>query len=380
METDIAENSIKINEPSVNEPQVNEPQVNEPQVNEPLVNEPLVNEPQVNEPPVNGVNVENLKEKFNDLSKYPSFQHLKLVEKTDVIDKVNAMLERGKSSKWLIDINELTIGTKIGEGSNSYVNTCNWRGIDIVVKRPKYKKLSQLLDLLNEIQLWSEIRHPYLVQFLGASYDPKENDFYIMMEKIDGDHLGNFISNKTRSKTLSSSLSRYSRYQICTQLINVIKFLHSCNPPIIYRDLKPENIMIDRFNNVKLTDFGLCRYMPESSQFKLTGGTGTIRYMAPEVYMRRHYNLKVDVYSLGFILYYIFTGSKPFNEYNTSTIRTYMENDALIHSLDNVKNSEWKAIISNCIKKDHTQRWDVYKLSDEVNKITVGDIQKCTLS
>ena len=57
-----------------------------------------------------------------------------------------------------------------------------------------------------------------------------------------------------------------------------------------------------------------------------------------------------------------------------------MENDALIHSLDNVKNSEWKTIISNCIKKDHTQRGDVYKLSDEVNKITVGDIQKCAVS
>ena len=93
------------------------------------------------------------------------------------------MLERGKSSKWLIDISELTIGTKIGEGSNSYVNTCRWRGIDIVVKRPKYKKLSQLLDLLNEIQLLSELRHPYLVLFLVASYDQKENDFYIMMEK-----------------------------------------------------------------------------------------------------------------------------------------------------------------------------------------------------
>ena len=290
------------------------------------------------------------------------------------------MLERGKSEKWLIDIKELTIGTKIGEGSNSYVNMCRWRGIDIVVKRPKYKKLSQLLDLLNEIQMWSQLRHPYLVQFLGASYDVEENDFYIMMEKIDGDHLGEFITNKTRSKSMSASLSRYSRYQICSQLINVIKFLHSCTPPIIYRDLKPENIMIDRFNNVKLTDLGLCRHMPETTEFKLTGGTGTIRYMAPEVYLGKHYNLKADVYSLGFILYYIFTGIKPFNEYNTSTIRTYMENTELIHSLDNVKQAEWREIINNCIKKDANQRWDINRLGDEVNALTVGDTQKCAVS
>ena len=57
-----------------------------------------------------------------------------------------------------------------------------------------------------------------------------------------------------------------------------------------------------------------------------------------------------------------------------------MENDDLIHSLDNVKNSEWKTIISNCIKKDHTQRWDINKLHDEVNKITLGEREKCSLS
>lgn len=325
-------------------------------------------------------NIVDNNRKFNDLAKYPSFKSLETGERTDIIDKINAMLERGNKSKWLININELSIGKQIGQGSNSYVNTCRWRGIDIVVKRPKYKKLAQLIDLINEIELWSELRHPYLVQFLGASYDADENEFYIMMEKIDGDHLGNFISNKTRSKTLSSSVSKYSRYQICTQLINVIKFLHSCNPAIIYRDLKPENIMIDRFNNVKLTDFGLCRYMPESSEYKLTGGTGTIRYMAPEVYMGRHYDLKADVYSLGFILYYVVTGVKPFNQYDTTTIKTYMENEELVHSIDNVKDVEWKNIISNCIAKDSDKRWDINRLHDELQKVTIGDMNRCQIS
>ncbi len=327
-----------------------------------------------------GENILDNNKKLNDLAKYPSFNSLETLQRTDIIDKINAMLERGNDSKWLINIKELSIGGQIGEGSNSYVNTCSWRGIDIVVKRPKYKKLAQLIDLINEIELWSELRHPYLVQFLGASYNADENEFYIMMEKIDGDHLGNFINNKTWNKTMSSSVSKYSRYQICTQLINVIKFLHSCNPPIIYRDLKPENIMIDRFNNVKLTDFGLCRHMPESSEYKLTGGTGTIRYMAPEVYMGKHYNLKADVYSLGFILYYVVTGVKPFNKYDTTTIKTYMENEELVHSIDNVKDVEWKNIISNCIIKDLDKRWDINRLRDEVQKVTIGDMSRCQIS
>ena len=62
-----------------------------PNLNEPSVNEPSVNEPSVNEPSVNEGREEKLKEKFNDLYKYHSFQCLKLLENNEVIDKRNAM-------------------------------------------------------------------------------------------------------------------------------------------------------------------------------------------------------------------------------------------------------------------------------------------------
>ena len=329
-------------------------------------------------PSVNTTYIENnIDYDFKELSKYPSFKGLENDEKQDILEKIDEILLKGRNEKWLIDFNELTIGKNIGEGSNSYVNVCRWRGLEIVVKRPKYKKLCQLLDILKEIQMWSNIRHPYLVQFLGVSYDQEENDFYILLEKIDGENLGKHIQIKTTSKT--KSINKFTKYQICAQLINVIKFLHTCKPPIIYRDLKPENIMIDKFNNVKLTDFGLSRYMPEESNYQLTGGTGTIRYMAPEVYLGEKYDLKADVYSLGFILYYIIGGKKPFNEYNVDTIKTYMENNDLLHSLDIIKDRKWKNIIKNCIKKDNNERWDINKLFEEVTNITI-DNNQCIIS
>jgi len=306
----------------------------------------------------------NIDNEFTELSKYPSFKTLQENEKEDIINKIDEILQKGRNEKWLIEYNELTIGKQIGEGSNSYVNDCMWRGLKIVVKRPKYKKLCQLLDILKEIQMWSNIRHPYLVQFLGVSYDKDENDFYILLEKIHGENLGTYMINKTKS------VNKYAKYQICIQLINVIKFLHSCKPPIIYRDLKPENVMIDKFNNVKLADFGLSRYMPEESKYQLTGGTGTIRYMAPEVYLGHKYDLKADVYSLGFILYYIIGGKKPFNDYNVDTIRTYMENAELIHSLDIIKERKWRDLINNCIQKDTEERWDVNSLFENITNIT----------
>jgi len=306
----------------------------------------------------------NIDDEFIELSKYPSFKTLGPSEKDNIINKIDEILLKGRNERWLIEFDELAIENQIGEGSNSYVNDCMWRGIKIVVKRSKHKKLCDLLDILKEIQMWSNIRHPYLVQFLGVSYDKAENDFYILLEKINGENLGTYIANKNKS------INKYAKIQICSQLINAIKFLHSCKPPIIYRDLKPENVMIDRFNNIKLTDFGLSRYMPEESKYKLTGGTGTIRYMAPEVYLSQKYDLKADIYSLGFILYYIIGGKKPFNDYNTDTIRTYMENAELVHSLDIIKDKKWREIITNCIQKDKEERWDVNILFENMLSIT----------
>ena len=308
---------------------------------------------------------------FTDLSKYPSFQKLQNDSREEIIDKINSILEKGANEKWLVDFNELEIGTQHDKGANSDVYNCKWRGLDIVVKKPKEKKLDLLLDLLMEIKLWSNLRHPYLVQFLGVSYI--DNDFYILLEKINGSNLRKFIDNKTHS------ISKPAKNQICIQLINVIKFLHSCKPPIIYRDLKPENIMIDKFNNVKLIDFGLSRYMPEQTKFKLTGGAGTIRYMAPEVYNCENYDLKADVYSLGFILYFIISGKKPFYEYDVNTIKTYMENEDLVHSLTTIKDKDWKYIIRNCINKKINERWNINTLFDNVDNLTLYDTQQCVI-
>jgi len=63
-------------------------------------------------------------------------------------------------------------------------------------------------------------------------------------------------------------------------------FLHNCNPVIIHRDLKPANLLLDDHMKLKVCDFSLSRSMKRSklsNPYKMTGCTGTVRYMAPEV-------------------------------------------------------------------------------------------------
>lgn len=304
------------------------------------------------------------KEDFLPLDKYPSFNKLQFHDKETLINKITTLFTKGLQEKWLIQESELNMVGKIGEGNYSLVHECIWRGLSIAVKRTKMKKIALLNDLLHEIDLWSGLRHPNLVQFLGVSYIRTDNEFCLLMEKIDGVNLTQFIERK-----YTSGLKENKKKQICSQIIHVFQFLHSCKPAIIYRDLKPDNIMIDKYGNVKLTDFGLSRFMPEDETFQMSGETGTIRYMAPEVYRGEHYNLKADVYSLGLVIYYIFTGIKPFNEYTTATIGTYFNSPEFIFSTDKIKNKQIRYIVNMCIQRNIEERWDIDTLAVEFSNL-----------
>ncbi len=87
---------------------------------------------------------------------------------------------------------------------------------------------------------------------------------------------------------------------------------------VIHRDLKPDNLVFSSDGVLKIIDFGLGKvikrkYRVKSTLYQMTGGTGSLRYMAPEVANHREYNEKADVYSLCLILWEMLARTKPFN-------------------------------------------------------------------
>ena len=272
-------------------------------------------------------------------------------------EELNNLKIKAKNEKWFINYSELDIKKPyLAKGSNSIIYNCLWRETDIVVKTINKYDFEIYKDLLREIELFSTIKHPNTVQFLGVSVDYHKNLVYLLMEKIEGETLKHkLIFNKLKNK-----------YKIIKQLIKTINFLHKCNPPIIFRDLKPENIMIDNHGNLKLIDFGLARYMPNNDNYKLTGNTGNDRYMSPEVFFNKNYNLKADIYSLGLIIYYILTNNQPFIGYSRENL-SYFLNNKTEFNLDLVKDKSTKNIIQKCIKKDQNYRCDINFLIENIN-------------
>lgn len=264
------------------------------------------------------------------------------------MDKIpKQLIEYGKIGKWIINFNELIIEDKpFAHGSNCNVYNCKWRNLYIAVKCIKIENIKVLKNFFNEIEIWSTVRHPNLVQFLGFSIDEVNNIYYIMMEKINGIDLGTYIEKNI--------LTYYKKLIISKQLATIIHFLHKCEPKIIYRDLKPDNILIDKCGNIKLIDLGLSRFMPENTSFVMTGCTGTLRYISPEVLNKKYYNLSTDVYSYGMIIFYLFSGLLPYSQRDMNQYFSFRNNKPYI--ISRIYRTKIKELISSCLHFDIDKR------------------------
>jgi len=103
-----------------------------------------------------------------------------------------------------------------------------------------------------------------------------------------------------------------------------MEFLHSCN--LIHRDLKSNNLLVrnivSTFAEVKICDFGLSRVVDRSKL--MTGNVGTVSWIPPEIFEKKQYNEKCDVYSFGIILWELYYRKVPFSEISAFEIPLYV--------------------------------------------------------
>ncbi|MFK7737932.1 MAG: serine/threonine-protein kinase, partial [Pirellulaceae bacterium] len=148
-----------------------------------------------------------------------------------------------------------------------------------------------------EVKLARQISHPNICRV----YDIGEvnGQPFLSMEYIDGEDL----------KTLLQRIGRLPKdkgVQIARQLCSGLAAAHAKG--VLHRDLKPANIMVDGQGQVRITDFGLATVSTDGEN--VIGMSGTPGYMAPDQLLSGQTNVRTDIYSLGLILFEVFTG-KP---------------------------------------------------------------------
>ncbi|KAG8383070.1 hypothetical protein BUALT_Bualt05G0146400 [Buddleja alternifolia] len=217
---------------------------------------------------------------------------------------------------WEIDPTELDFSssTLIGKGSFGEIVKAGWRGTPVAVKRilPNLSDDRLVIqDFRHEVNLLVKLRHPNIVQFLGAVTDRKP--LMLITEYLRGGDLHQHLKGK-------GALNPSTAINFALDIARGIAYLHSEPNVVIHRDLKPRNVLLVNTNadHLKVGDFGLSKLIKVQHShdvYKLTGETGSYRYMAPEVFKHRKYDKKVDVFSFAMILYEMLEGEPPFSNY-----------------------------------------------------------------
>ncbi|KAJ8930208.1 hypothetical protein NQ314_017016 [Rhamnusium bicolor] len=143
-----------------------------------------------------------------------------------------------------------------------------------------------------------------------------ETIFFIIMEYCSGGELFDHIVEKNR---LSESESR----MFFRQIVSAVAYLHSLG--YAHRDLKPvsylKNVLLDKFQNLKLIDFGLCARPSGGMESPLYTSCGSPTYAAPELVLGMQYlGPEVDVWAMGVLLYALLAGSLPFDDHNIDSL------------------------------------------------------------
>jgi hypothetical protein len=137
-----------------------------------------------------------------------------------------------------------------------------------------------------------------------ASYTDPEH-WYIVMDYIEGQTLEELLARSPKGRL---SLNQVAKIGIA--LCNVLFYLHSRSPAIIYRDVKHSNIMLTPCGRPYLIDFGIARHY-QPGQPRDTGPLGSPGYAAPEQYGRMQTTAQTDIYGLGVTLQTPLTGKEP---------------------------------------------------------------------
>lgn len=156
--------------------------------------------------------------------------------------------------------------------------------------------------LVAETEILKKLNHPNLPSIIDVI--DTEDSFIIIMDYIQGNSL---------KDALDEYGAQPQEYVIewAKQLCDVLGYLHTRKPPIIYRDMKPGNIMLKPDGNIMLIDFGTAREYKDKNLADTTC-LGTVGYAAPEQFGGMgQTDARTDIYCLGATLYHLVTGMNP---------------------------------------------------------------------
>ena len=151
-----------------------------------------------------------------------------------------------------------------------------------------------------EIEIMYILNHPHCLRLKNHFED--DQNFYLVMPLA---HKGQLYRVLRKFRKFDERTAA----QILRETISALQYLHSFKPPIIHRDIKPENLLLNNGGRVLLADFGWSNFSDGDVRKTFCG---TPEYIAPEMLLKKGHDTRVDIWSVGVLMFELLAGYSPF--------------------------------------------------------------------
>lgn len=293
-----------------------------------------------------------------DYQKYEQKMEQERTRSTILRQKTKILVQNAPNKVKDLSIDDFELIKLLGRGSFGSVFLGRRKGFPklYAIKRINKEEIiqnDQLSHTKAEKDILSHVNHAFLVN-LDYAFQTGAN-LYFVTEFMKGGELTGYLK---KAGTFPESQAKF--YTACV----VLALAHLHNKNFVYRDLKLENLLLDDKGYVKVTDFGLAKFIPTESSTETF--CGTPEYIAPEIVANKGHDRMVDWWSLGILVFYFLFGRPPFESLNSNLLyKKILEAEVTFPNTPKVSDSA-KDFIRLLLQKDPKQRMGAAKDSVEI--------------
>ncbi|KFO10046.1 Tyrosine-protein kinase BTK, partial [Balearica regulorum gibbericeps] len=210
---------------------------------------------------------------------------------------------------WEIDPKDLTFLKELGTGQFGVVKYGKWRGqYNVAIKMIREGSMSED-EFIDEAKVMMNLSHEKLVQLYGVC--TKQRPIFIITEYMANGCLLNFL-RETRRRFQPAEL-----LEMCKDVCEAMEYLES--KQFLHRDLAARNCLVNDQGIVKVSDFGLSRYVLDDEYTSSMGSKFPVRWSPPEVLLYSKFSSKSDVWAFGVLMWEVYSmGKMPYERFNNS--------------------------------------------------------------
>uniref|UniRef100_A0A6J0VEI6 Tyrosine-protein kinase n=1 Tax=Pogona vitticeps TaxID=103695 RepID=A0A6J0VEI6_9SAUR len=267
--------------------------------------------------------------------------------------------------KWMINPQELTFEQEIGVGQFGVVHLGYWLDrMKVAIKTIRPGAMSEE-DFVEEAQVMMKLSHPKLVQLHGVCM--QQAPMCLVFEFMENGCLSDYLKRQRGSSSKEDLLG------MCQDVCEGMAYLEQAS--VIHRDLAARNCLVGEYQVVKVSDFGMSRYVLDDQYTSSMGTKFPVRWSAPEVFCYSRYSTKSDVWSFGVLMWEIFTeGKTPYENKTNAEVVEDISAGARLYKPRLTSNAIYK-LMMHCWSERQDDRPSFSVLLSQLNEISESDFE-----